>query len=306
MPDFHFVANRWPEQAEQEVRVWRAMRAVWEPFEARVWQVIGLEPTRALADPTVRDVAPVIPLPDYVPPSRAWGEAEWRVFDRIAADFQAELLGPVADPRAYADPNNGLRSVLAKEGRVGFSVGVDRALQLTRAGESMLGDRAEFAVQHLLATGFDRLTDAGRLRLTNILRLDSGDSVQRILLDAMRAGENPITTARTLTERFAAYKDWEFARLARTEVSFAQVAGQREEWQAEGFSVLRDPVGDREHGVDAGEELEPPPFHPNCICGLIPDPETGYLVYDVSALACPLCQDMLLYQDAVMSRRMVA
>jgi len=115
----------------------------------------------------------------------------------------------------------------------------------------------------------------------------------------MRAGENPIATARTLSDRFGAYKDWEFARLARTEASFAQNRGMVEEWESEGFSRPVDPFGNEELGVPAGA-MPHPPFHPNGICGIIPDPQTGYLLYDVAVTACDICQSMLAHQARVL------
>jgi len=159
MPDFPFKPNRWPEQARQENRIWRDVRSAWSPIEKRVWEVIGLTPGG-----TVTGGRAVRGPGDVIPGFGNWGEAEWAVFDKLADDFTTELLGKrVMSGAAYADPNNE-QAILAVEGRTGFAVGVDRAVQITAAGESMLGERAELATRKLLEEGFDRLGEGGQLR----------------------------------------------------------------------------------------------------------------------------------------------
>lgn len=275
MPNFPFVPNRWPEQAQQEYDLWQEIIGVWRPIEEQVWELIRLEPpgSRALGDPGT------------------WGPNEWALLDEAARQLEEELIGRSRNPAHYADPAHAEDAILAKAGRTGFATGMDRAVLLTKAGEShLLPMRGEQAIQEFLSIGFNRLSDQGRLRLAGILRDPDypGGSVQSILRQAMAEGENPIATARALSKRFDEYERWEFARLARTEVAFAQNTGMEAEWEAEGFS--------RPPDIQAGALFSSPPWHPNCICSIVPDPATGYIVYDVATTACSICQGMLARQ----------
>jgi len=274
VPDFPFKPNRWPEQAAQEEELWAAIKSAWQPIEQRVWELTGLTQPRSrrdLGDPGT------------------WDTQHWDLLDDAAREFERELIGDVRGAAQYADSINE-DAVLSGAGRTGFATGIDRARALTQAEEMALPMRGELAIRPFLQDGFARLSDQGRLRLTGILRNAEypGGSVQSILQEAMATGENPIATARTLAGRFDQYERWEFARLARTEVSFAQNAGMEAEWEAEGFVRPFDPV--------AGQWFDSPPFHPNCICSIVPDPQTGLLVYDVAVTACPICQERLAAQ----------
>jgi len=279
--------NRQPTQRRQERELWEELRAAWGPLRERAWQIIDLPQVGARV---IEEIGP-----------NQWDWLTWDMLDRLADELSVQLIGGARmTGTEYAVHQN---AVLARAGRTGFAIGVDRAVQLTQAGESALPMRGSAAAHKFMLEGFDRLCDGGRLRLANILRpgTDYPQSVQSILQAAMQEGENPIKTARTLAARFDQYERWEFARLARTEVAFAQNRGQAEEWQAEGYVL---PVATEDNptvGGVAGELLPPPPFHPNCICGIVPDPETGLVRYDIAATACAFCQEMLAYELTVVT-----
>lgn len=260
--------------------LWGEVIDAWAIIEEQVWEALDLPVPSGYQARVIDELT-----------EATWGDEEWRLFEALADRFDRELMGETQNPAHYADTANA-DAVIAKANRTSFVVGVDRATQLTERGEAaLLGTRQELAQRKLLEEGFDRLSDNGRMRLSGILRNETypGGSVRGILQDAMAEGENPIATARTLSTRFSAYRDWEFARLARTEVAFAQQRGMREEWTAEGYTVPLATEDDTDHGIVAGSNFPHSPFHPNCVCSEIPDPETGLLIPDIADTACSFC-----------------
>jgi hypothetical protein len=140
---------------------------------------------------------------------------------------------------------------------------------------AILPERAAQAKQELLSNAFAKLSDGGRLRLEDQLV-----ELKTILNDGLAEGLNPLEMARSMSDRFDQYERYEFERLARTEIAFAQNAGQVEEAKAEDVDVSQ---------VDTSAF----PAHPNCMCDYLVEYDengNGALKYNVSAQACEVCQ----------------
>jgi hypothetical protein len=147
-----------------------------------------------------------------------------------------------------------------------MSLGVLRANEATGTGSAnVLIARDANSVQSFMTNAFERLSDQGALRLEDIL-----PQVKDIIKQGIDLGENPLEIARQLSARFDQYKGWEFERLVRTEVAFAQNAGFVAECEAEGVDCSR---------IDASAV----PAHPNCLLGSTPCEAPGGIVAGLRA-----------------------
>jgi len=140
------------------------------------------------------------------------------------------------------------------------------------------------------AIGLQKLSAGARTALAPIY-----DQVDGALLDMVEGRVNPIqaaermqallSTAETAPGDFdpELYQPYQWARLCRTEASFADNVEQRRAYENEydvDFSIL--------------EAEGMPPEHPNCLCGVDVIEHGGkfYAVLDLSPSACELCQDI--------------
>lgn len=135
--------------------------------------------------------------------------------------------------------------------------------------------------------GLALLSDSARARLLPVLKNLNG-----YLDQFLAGGYNAIEVGRELSDLFnthwvegplrVLYTDYEFSRLARTEIAFAYTAGVRNELQAEGVSwAAMDAVG-----------VSDPPHHPNCQCELgtiMGEDGIEYAVSDITPRACEFC-----------------
>jgi hypothetical protein len=196
-------------------------------------------------------------------------------FDRAIEQFLTTMAGKYRDKIGFTAQDGG-DGVIQQWERFAHSLGVGRAVEMTGAEAAMvLPGRNSMAIVDLLNNAFDRLSDNGRLRLETSL-----DGLKDIIREGMDLGQNPIVVAREMSGRFDSYAGWEFQRLARTEISFAQNAGLIDEFGAEGVDM-------------SGVSEDPPPFHPNCLCSLsIEQNQDGAwkAVYDIAIQACAICQ----------------
>jgi hypothetical protein len=164
--------------------------------------------------------------------------------------------------------------------RFAHGLGVTRATEMTGAQAArVLPGRNSEAITNLLNNAFVRLSEGGQLRLEGQL-----DDLRTIIREGMDLGSSPIDVARRMGRRFDSYQGWEFQRLARTEIAFSQNAGLVDEFRAEGADTSL---------VD----LSAFPAHPNCMCSFTLEQRVNdqgeakwYVVYDISAQACSLCQ----------------
>jgi len=164
-----------------------------------------------------------------------------------------------------------------------MTVGVNRATLLTGAAEATIQQFDRAAIDDFGRRAFERLSVQGQSRLA--AHLTGPGSVQEILEQGIAESVNPVQLARDLSRRWNDYERWEYTRLARTEVAFAQNRGAREELQAEGYQY-----------PDWLEDYMPP-IHVNCCCGLTTT-DTGLVVLSVSPSACEICQAALVNQNA--------
>lgn len=142
-------------------------------------------------------------------------------------------------------------AALPTEWRLGMEVGIKRAVLLTGADEAATDALGQGVREAFGRDAFARLSDNGRSRLADILTSDTrpGGSVESIIRTGIEDGTNPMTLARELSGQYDHYEKWEFARLTRTEVGFAQEAGLDEELRGEGWAPI--------------PGVRYPPLHPN-------------------------------------------
>lgn len=272
---------RFREIAEQERRIWTAIRKPFEALAERVW---------AACD-----------LPGSV--GKLFGEAQRKyeytadmdaALQRAASMFVQSVLGLADTPDEFASPANAIRPVsnalfdgepiLPGELRTAFRIGIDRAVQVTHATEAALSSPLmELATQEMMQDAFKLLSDGARIKLADVLTATGypGGSVKDLLMKAMEDGQNPLQTARDLRRKFKDIQNYNWARLARTETAFAQNGGALAEYEAEHYVVPTRADGSR---------LSFAPYHPNCVCGVTIDVERGYVMPDVSSTACWVCQ----------------
>lgn len=160
-----------------------------------------------------------------------------------------------------------------------------------RGRELTAGERKQIAaaVAFQQEEGLALLSPSARERLAPVL-----GKLNEQLAGYVDGSTNAIEAGRGLAETFnnvwedgalaPFYKDWEFARLARTEAGFAYNA-EVKGWMAEegvSMAVIE----------QVGEEL---PAHPNCLCIYLPlsgGDGNEYMVIQASPQACPLCDDI--------------
>jgi len=172
------------------------------------------------------------------------GPVELHELDRAIAEYMEECTGGATS----ADEWLTSPGILPETLRVNFGVGVENAARTVGRETALSGMRNDLPLRRFLREGYERLSRRGWSCLQDVLYRGE-DSVTAIIERGLREGLNPLEISRQLSRRFDAYKRWEFARLARTEVAIAQNEGRREEFKAQGYSEL--------------EGVEYPPYHPN-------------------------------------------
>lgn len=195
-----------------------------------------------------------------------------RVFNSAVDKFLATMAGEDRSAMAFPEGDG----LIQEWDRFAWQVGSDRVVEMTGAeATAILPARAYEAQRQLLANAFDKLSENGQMRLEGQL-----GELRDILQGGLAEGLNPLEVARQMSDRFDSYERYEFARLARTEMAFAQNAGQIEEANAEGVDM-------------SGVDVNAFPAHPNCLCdySIEEDSAGGWkMVYNVSAQACEVCQ----------------
>lgn len=275
---------RFEEIAKGERALYLDIRRVWRRTAQHIWQLLRL-PGKAVA---------LAGEPWQWTPQM---EAE---FDRAARWFAQGIMGEANSPEAFANPRNDLvptgspfndgSAVLPEHLRTGFEVGIERAVAVTDIETAALvGMRNADAQGQMLRRGFERLSEGARVTLADVLTAEDyrGGSVRDLLQEAMARGDNPLTVARSLRVKFREVEHYNWARLSRTEIAFAQNHAMQAEYEAEGYRTPRLP---NELG---GQEIALAPYHPNCVCGRTIDPDTGYILPDVAVTACEICQAAL-------------
>jgi hypothetical protein len=146
------------------------------------------------------------------------------------------------------------------------------------------------AIRQVLDHGFERLSPNGRDALGPIVE------TLREQLNALTYGTvNPFDVSQFWTQQFDEYADWQFARLARTEVAFGFMTGK---------------LAGLANQYDANDEAlvdlsALPPIHPNCLCDIQPVTvgDEIWLYLDTQLEACEVCHDLAdQVLDAIYSR----
>lgn len=224
------------------------------------WEAFGLPGSAAaFAVERVPDDAPF----DYTP-------AQMKVFNKAVDLFVERMAGKELTKAGFVSPETG-DGIIQEWDRFAYGVGLKRASEATGAqAATLLPERNADGIMKLLSDSFDRLSEDGQLRIGDQL-----DGIREVLQAGLETGANPLDVAGDLAERFQGYREYEWDRLARTEIAFAQNRGMVDEFSAEGYSM--DGIGDE------------PPFHPNCMCSLTIDTDTKRVVYDIADQACDGC-----------------
>jgi hypothetical protein len=216
------------------------MRQAAHALRLKLWQILKLP---ELGGATASVESPVV-TKDAVPEEVIFEQTQEAAFDRAVEVFLTRMAGRDRSRMGFVavEPGNG---IVQQWNRYAYAVGVNGAAEQIgspAAETSLAADSA--AVQAMLANSFGRLSENGRLRLE-----DNLGELKGMVEEAVQLGTNPLDLAREMSGRFDAYEGWEFERLARTEVAFADVQGEMDEYRAQ--------------GVDAsGVEDDPPPWHP--------------------------------------------
>ena len=275
---------RTKEQAEGELAIYRKLVRVSRALAAHLWDVLQL-PGKSRPLATER-------------PWEAWTPREQAEFARAVEWLRTAILGPARDPKAYSIPSNAEldvdlpiwhgRPILPGELRTAYTTGAERAAALLgNDAPALLGIRSEAAKEDLLVRGFERLSDGARVKLADVLTAEGypGGSVRDLLDASLAEGKNPLVVAKELRQKFGDMEGYQWPRLARTEISFAQNHAARDEYHEAGYRVPT---------LADGGEIDLPPYHPNCCCSSTIDPLTGWIMPDVALTACELCQAALM------------
>jgi len=273
---------RFPEIAAQERRLWEAIGSVWQAAGEYIWKAARFKGSFDAAErfeftPELSDA-----------------------LVRAGRHIEDSILGHARDPEAFTRPSNAEidvntpiykgKPLLPGELRTALTTGLDRATrEIGDDAARLLGPRLEEAREQLFRRAFERLSDGARVKIGDILTAENlqGGSIRDLLLRAMENGENPLKVARDLRAKFANVQNYQWARLSRTEIAFGQNFAMERQYGEAGYVLPRNA---------GGENIATPPFHPNCVCGLTIDPDSGYMLLDVSPTACHICQAHLAEQ----------
>ena len=281
-----FRPTRFEAQAKGEKKLYKQVKTLWRKVALQLWDILQL-PGSYVTQDAAEEVF-------------AWGNNEQARFDKLMNEFLQALYGNTSTADGFALPanaytpvENSLQSgepILPEHMRLMYTAGVERAMPILGKEAAIIGGtRNEQAIQNMLRIAFDRLSDGARLKLGDVLTSDTvpGGSIRQLLNDAMARGDNPLVVARELRNKFANIEGYNWARLARTETAFAQVAGMREEYEASGYRLT------------PGVSL--PPWHPNCVCGASISVEDKRIILDVAATACEICQGHLMNERLILA-----
>lgn len=269
---------RFPEIAEQERRLWERIGAVHGRIASHIWTVCRLPGDIKLAPQQPFEFTDE--MLDALMRSAKWLNDCMVGENQTAAGFAQ----PSAAVATVSNPVHEGKAILPGELRAAFSTGIDRAVAITEADvRKLLGPPNERACQEMLKSGFDKLSDGARVKIGDVLdgQGKPGGSVRDLLNECMANGDNPHTVAVKLKQKFSDIKDYDWARLARTEIAFAQNNGMLEEYLAEDYAIPR---------MKDGSNIPLAPYHPSCLCAVTIDPDTGWILPDVAATACHICQ----------------
>lgn len=198
--------------------------------------------------------------------------AQLRAVDGAIGVFLTELAGVDRSPTGFTSEKG--VGVIQQRNLFAYAVGICRAQDQMGGEGDVTADRSSPGVQRMLTDAFQRLSENGRLRLEGIR-----DDVHEVLANGMQAGLSPVEVGRQLTRMFDDYGDYNFQRLARTEVAFSAIAGQVDQYRELAVEMVEILVG-----ADACEICQPydgdqqpidgdlPPYHPQCCCDIAPIP----------------------------------
>jgi hypothetical protein len=176
----------------------------------------------------------------------------------LGEDLTGELEGPMLD--AFK------RAAAVGATQVGFDIS-DITNQVDEAAVAFAADRGGELIKDLAGT-----TD---------------DALQSLLSRAVDEGMSSEDLSQAV-EDLGAFGDYRADMIARTELAFAHVQGNVEGWKAAGDQVegkrsilgdLHDVPDECDDAADAGvvaldddfgDGLDYPPYHPNCVCDVIP------------------------------------
>lgn len=262
-------------QTEGEVKLLRELARSLRTLKERTWELVTGRRRKAEGDPVEWG-----PMDDY-----ALGQATRQYLTETIGAPNPDYELWVSSPEAILPENLSLQ----------FGVGIANGADLVGQGERLLFNARARQQEQFLRLAFDRLSQRGWGALKDVMDRGAAEDVDRWLADranvqppgvrqilshGLANGRNSLAVGRDISRAYDEYERWEFERLARTETAFALNAGAQAELEAQGF--VRVP------------ETPDIPRHPSCRCSWSVDPESGYIIYSVSALACEVCRELLV------------
>ena len=236
--------------------------AAFAELQKDTWAAFGLPRVKGAGFAAAFDPAPQDPF-TYTP-------EQMKIFNRAVDQFVERMMGRDLSREGFLSPDTG-DGIIQQWDRFAYAQGINRAVELGGAQvAAVIPDRNGPAVKRLLGEAFDRLSDNGQMRIGSQL-----DGLRDVIQQSIDLGRNPLETAEEMAAKFNGYRDWEWQRLARTEVAFAENKGLTDEFKADGYT---------------DDLKEHPPYHPNCVCAVTINPATMKIEPDIAATACPLCQ----------------
>jgi len=224
------------------------------------------------------DIWRVLRLPDVrnaaVEDLFAWREEQRVAFNEAVDIFLERMAGKDRSKLGFASAES-QDGIIQEWERYAHAIGTTRTSEMSAVEAALITpDRNSQAIQNLMSSAFDRLSEDSALRIEGYR-----GELLNVIEQGINLGSSPIEVAREISSKLDGYEGWRAERLARTETAFAQVAGQYDEMKAEGIDTA---------GVDGSN----PPWHPNCMCDLTIEKIEGRWVakYNISAQACSLCQ----------------
>lgn len=230
--------------------------AAWRTFKDETFNIFKLKQKNFAADDTF-----------------GFTKEQLKLYDAAADIFVKKMVGNDLYKESFLDPETP-DGIIQQWDRFGYAIGINRAAETTGIDAShLIPSRDAESVKQMLSNGFDRLSESGKLRIGD--QINGG--IRDVIASYADRGMNPIDVAEELEKQFSGYEAYEWERLARTEIAFANNNGMIDEYRAEGYDT-------------SAAEQDPPPWHPNCLCSLAYDPEARRIVYMISEQACDLCQ----------------
>ncbi len=226
---------------------------------------------------------------------------------RLVRQLNATNINSAPDLLDWRREALAMQALLRRTFQAAYITGYKRAdkqvAQIQRdAREQAIGEEDEedvnldadlIAIQGALEAVDDTLD-----QLTTLISLETRVKIQNVLAKGLEEGQSIAQIAQGIQAVFESSKV-RATMIARTEIIRALNQGARQAYTDSGF--LKDINQDFEVRVTGTgkprkdgsvQSILGPPAHPNCVCALALDPDTGILEWLLSTKPCPICIDI--------------